>query len=79
MSEGLLKRRIRQLDPILNLKGTEHCWASLPDLDNILDEAKKEFPYFPKGLVKGLTDIEVYRAYIQQVWDWKKKWFGDSE
>jgi hypothetical protein len=80
MSEGELKKRSKQNRQITELFFLGDVdietknWVSTDDVD----EAKKEFPMFPKAeTVEDAKKIDdMYYYYRKQVWDWKKKWFG---
>lgn len=47
------------------------------ELFEIIENAQKEFPWFPKVEdVEGKSHKEIYFAYKRDVHKWAKKWFG---
>jgi len=66
---GEFKKRIAQIDPIVELKKEDYCWVRQLDLIKIVEEAKKEIPDF------SLTNPTVSRYEIAAD-KWFKKWFG---
>jgi len=67
MSEGELKKRIREHRPVILCDN-----VALAELGKILDEAKKELP-LPSEAKEGCVQ------YSMDIVEWYKKWFGEVE
>lgn len=73
-NEGEFKKRMTELFPDIYHDGVAVGHVFLSDLNDILDEAKKEFPEygFGKGSEKACIDA------LNKIVVWKKKWFGEE-
>ncbi len=81
MTEGELKKRIRNAwNNDLELNEQEYD-VSLALISLILDEAKQEFPIINEEFLEHKRQItkEVLFATIKARDEWFKKWFGSAE
>ena len=56
-------------------------YIPLSKTKEILDEAKKEFPFFNpvEGIFNVEKSLEIYQKFTTEVLTWLNKWFGTPE
>lgn len=89
MSEGELKKQIvlrmfgiQNYPEMLEKMKTKNVLVSMFGVNEVLDEAKKDFPKLPKDTLVIDTLPQIihldYALYLE-LQKWFKKWFGDAE